>query len=140
MHQKRASDLIMDGCEPPCGCWNLNSGPSEEQSVLLPAESSRQPPTLILTYCTHLLHPPIPNQWRPIPIGHFLCVATHHWEHTIQKFDFFFIGWTVHRPIRRDHKAGSKMCKTYSPLLLPPALAYMTDRNPKYDKMWEYIV
>ena len=31
---KRVSDLIMDGCEPPCGCWNLNSGPSEEQSVL----------------------------------------------------------------------------------------------------------
>ncbi|GAB1301764.1 Set1/Ash2 histone methyltransferase complex subunit ASH2 [Apodemus speciosus] len=34
-HQKRASDLIMDGCEPPYGCWDLNSGPSEEQSVLL---------------------------------------------------------------------------------------------------------
>jgi hypothetical protein len=24
-HQKRASDLITDGCEPPCGCWDLNS-------------------------------------------------------------------------------------------------------------------
>jgi hypothetical protein len=23
--QKRASDLITDGCEPPCGCWDLNS-------------------------------------------------------------------------------------------------------------------
>ncbi|KRY65434.1 hypothetical protein T4D_8955 [Trichinella pseudospiralis] len=22
----------MDGCEPPCGCWELNSGPLEEQS------------------------------------------------------------------------------------------------------------
>jgi hypothetical protein len=42
-HQKRASDLIMGGCEPPCGCWNLNSGPSEEQSVLLLAEPSFQP-------------------------------------------------------------------------------------------------
>jgi hypothetical protein len=30
--QKRESDLVMDGCEPPCGCWDLNSGPSEEQS------------------------------------------------------------------------------------------------------------
>jgi len=30
-HQKRASDLITDGCEPPCGCWELNSGPLEEQ-------------------------------------------------------------------------------------------------------------
>ena len=25
--QKRASDLIMDGNEPPCGCCDLNSGP-----------------------------------------------------------------------------------------------------------------
>ena len=32
--QKRASDLIMDGC------WELNSGPSGEQSVLLTAEPS----------------------------------------------------------------------------------------------------
>jgi hypothetical protein len=42
-HEKRASDLIMDGYEPPCGCWDLNSGPSEEQSVLLTAEPSPQP-------------------------------------------------------------------------------------------------
>jgi hypothetical protein len=41
--QKRASDPITDGCEPPCGCWNLNSGPLEEQSVLLTTESSLQP-------------------------------------------------------------------------------------------------
>jgi len=39
-HQKRASDLITDGCEPPRGCWELNSGPLEEQSVLLTAEPS----------------------------------------------------------------------------------------------------
>jgi hypothetical protein len=25
----------MDGCEPPCGCWDLNSWPSEEQSGAL---------------------------------------------------------------------------------------------------------
>jgi hypothetical protein len=30
--QKRVSDLIL---EPPCGCWDLNSGPLEEQSVPL---------------------------------------------------------------------------------------------------------
>jgi hypothetical protein len=29
------SDLITDGCEPPCGCWDLNSGPLEEQSGAL---------------------------------------------------------------------------------------------------------
>jgi hypothetical protein len=33
----------MGGWEPLCGCWNLNSGPSEEQPVLLPAEPSRHP-------------------------------------------------------------------------------------------------
>jgi hypothetical protein len=35
-----APDLIMDGCKPPCGCWDLNSWPSEEQSVLLTTEPS----------------------------------------------------------------------------------------------------
>jgi len=35
---ERASDPITDGCEPPCGCWDLNSGPLEEQSVLLTTE------------------------------------------------------------------------------------------------------
>jgi len=43
-HTRRGqSDLITDGCEPPCGCWELNSGPLEEQSVLLTAEPSLQP-------------------------------------------------------------------------------------------------
>jgi hypothetical protein len=52
MHQKRVSDLITGGCEPPCGCWDLNSGPLEEQSVLLPSESSRQPCILFFNmYC-----------------------------------------------------------------------------------------
>jgi hypothetical protein len=37
---KRASDPIIDGCEAPRGCWELNSGPEEEQSVLLSAEPS----------------------------------------------------------------------------------------------------
>jgi hypothetical protein len=33
-----------DGCEPPCGnCWELNSGPLEEQSVLLTVEPALQP-------------------------------------------------------------------------------------------------
>jgi hypothetical protein len=43
MHRKRASDPITDGCEPPYGCWELNSGPLEEQSVLLTAKPSLQP-------------------------------------------------------------------------------------------------
>jgi hypothetical protein len=28
--QKRAPDLIKDGFEPPCGCWELNSAHLEE--------------------------------------------------------------------------------------------------------------
>ena len=36
-------DLITDGCEPPCGCWELNSGPLEEQAMLLTSEPSLQP-------------------------------------------------------------------------------------------------
>ena len=46
--QKRASEPITDGCEPPCGCWELNSSPLEEQSVLLTTEPSLHPPGLIL--------------------------------------------------------------------------------------------
>jgi hypothetical protein len=46
-HQKRESGLVTDGCELPCGCWDLNSGPSEEQSVLLTAEPSLQPPVIL---------------------------------------------------------------------------------------------
>ena len=46
-HQKRASDLITDDCEPPCGCWELNSEFLEEQPVLLTSEPSRQPHNLL---------------------------------------------------------------------------------------------
>ena len=33
--RKRASNLIIDGCEPPCGFWELNSEHLKEQSMLL---------------------------------------------------------------------------------------------------------
>ena len=36
--QKRASDALGDGCKAPRGCWELNSGPLEEQPVLSTAE------------------------------------------------------------------------------------------------------
>ena len=39
-HQKKTSDLITDGCEPSYGCWELNSEPLEEPSVLLTTEPS----------------------------------------------------------------------------------------------------
>ena len=37
---------ITDGCEPACSCWELNSGPLEEQLVLLTAEPSLQSMTV----------------------------------------------------------------------------------------------
>ena len=47
-HQKSVSDLVTDGCEPTCGCWDLNSGPSGEQLVLLTTEPSHQPKKVLL--------------------------------------------------------------------------------------------
>ena len=41
--RKGESDLITDGCESPSGCWELNSGPLVEQSVLLTAKPSLLP-------------------------------------------------------------------------------------------------
>jgi hypothetical protein len=42
-HQKRTSDPITGGREPPCGCWELNSGPLKDQSVLSKPKPSLQP-------------------------------------------------------------------------------------------------
>jgi hypothetical protein len=50
LHARR--DLITDGCEPPCGCWELNSGSLEEQAMLLTAEPSLQ--LLILFFDIYL--------------------------------------------------------------------------------------
>ena len=37
---------VIDSCELPCGSWELNPGPLEEQSVLLTIEPFLQPPPL----------------------------------------------------------------------------------------------
>jgi hypothetical protein len=42
-HQKKTSYPITDGCELPCGCWELNWGPLESHSALLTTEPSLQP-------------------------------------------------------------------------------------------------
>ena len=36
--QKKALDSTVDGCEPPHGCWELNSGTLEEHLMLLTTE------------------------------------------------------------------------------------------------------
>jgi hypothetical protein len=43
---------ITDGCEPPRGCWELNTGPLEEQLVLLTAKPSLQPPMFVYLIIT----------------------------------------------------------------------------------------
>jgi hypothetical protein len=45
-HTRRGGSST-DGCEPPCGCWELNLGPLEEQSVLLNTEPPLQPHTSV---------------------------------------------------------------------------------------------
>ena len=56
-HQKRALVPITGGCEPPCGCWELNSAPLKEWSLLLISEPSLQSLVLfifilcILVFC-----------------------------------------------------------------------------------------
>jgi len=47
---------IPDSCELPCGCWELNLDPLEEQSVLLSTEPSLQPHATILH--KNILHHP----------------------------------------------------------------------------------
>ena len=45
---------VTNSCELPCGCWELNPGPLQEQQVFLTTEPSLQPlfqdliPTMIM--------------------------------------------------------------------------------------------
>lgn len=53
-YQKRASDSVIDGCETPWGCWELNSGFLEEQPVLLNPWAISPAPCLVFetwSYC-----------------------------------------------------------------------------------------
>lgn len=42
---------VTDHCEPPYGCWDLNSSPLEEQLVLLPPVPCLQPLTAPTAVC-----------------------------------------------------------------------------------------
>jgi hypothetical protein len=56
----------MDGCEPPCGCWNLNSGPSEEQLALLTTKPSHQPIfVFIILFLFFVFFPDRVSLYRP---------------------------------------------------------------------------
>jgi hypothetical protein len=69
-HQKRASDPITDGCEQPCGCWQLNSRSLDKQSLLLATEPSLQPYPFFFFFNFRLSHAQImwllwTKRWTP---------------------------------------------------------------------------
>jgi hypothetical protein len=72
--KKRASDPPVDGCEPPCGCWELNPGPLEEQPVLLTPEPSLQPHVCSLNYsrCTILAPQKLGASFQSCTMGSIL--------------------------------------------------------------------
>jgi hypothetical protein len=76
-YQKKASDLITGGCELPCGCWDLNSGPLEGQSVLLPAESSLQSANLVLKAAMILVYNNHSIKSRPVVAVKDMHVVKH---------------------------------------------------------------
>lgn len=43
---------VMDGCEPQCGCWELNLGHPKEQPIFLTAEPSLQSTILLGMYAS----------------------------------------------------------------------------------------
>lgn len=47
MPEEGTRSRYIDGFEPPCGCWELYSGPLEEQTVLFTSEPSLQPGLLV---------------------------------------------------------------------------------------------
>ena len=47
---KEGTRSYYDGFEPPCGCWELYSGPMEEHPVLLTNEPSLQPLNMCLSF------------------------------------------------------------------------------------------
>jgi hypothetical protein len=60
----------------PCGCWDLNPGPLEGQSVLLPAEPSLQPVCFLVAPRTTGVVPPTLNLALPHPSS---MKKMHHW-------------------------------------------------------------
>jgi hypothetical protein len=60
---------MTDGCEPPFGYGELNSGPLEEQSVLLNSEPSPSPVYFFLTHRHKIINYAIWGQllWKDNP-------------------------------------------------------------------------
>ena len=74
---------ITDDFAPPCGCWELNSGPLQEQSGLLTAEPSLQPScvssilSLLRSLCTDTMPGLIPTRLSSVKFGSPLHTQHH---------------------------------------------------------------
>jgi hypothetical protein len=112
----------MDGCEPPCGCWDLNSEPLDEQSVLVTAEPSLQFPSFLmvvlhtcacmrtLTHFIMFLFSPLPHSlfitsYPSVtdclpPSGsfcyHVMCILSVSFPSSSSLKDFFEMGARIH--------------------------------------------
>lgn len=67
IRQKRGWDSITEGCEPPYGFWEMNSGPLEEWSVFLTTGPFFQPLLCLsaLPGCVSMYHMCAGCSWRP---------------------------------------------------------------------------
>ena len=55
---------VIDSCELPCECWELNLDPLEEKPVLLTVEPPLQPQTL--TFLKDQMAPAFPKKMLPL--------------------------------------------------------------------------
>jgi hypothetical protein len=86
--QKRASDLVTDGCEPSCGCWDLNFGPSEEESGALTHWAISPARSRCLMYNLPLSSNPLPLpplDYSPVLRSHLRSRALFHNENIIKQ-------------------------------------------------------
>ena len=85
-----SSALITDGCEPPCGSQNSDSGPSEEQSVLLTTEPSHWPRTNVFSWFSRKASDdkrPCPHYCSGSDMAHTLTLI---WSRTV-----FMVHWMI---------------------------------------------
>jgi hypothetical protein len=96
----------MDGCKPPCGCWDLNSGPSEKQSVLLTAKPSLQPQEVEILKGYIIFVIGINRSVIHCVLASFMCQLD--------------TGWSYHRERSFSWKSASMRfsCKAFSQLVM----------------------
>jgi hypothetical protein len=123
--------LTMDGC----GCWDLNSRPSEEQSVLLTIEPSLQPGSrylkcsysfvLISRFITLLgampLHHTVWSLSTELCMGYIICAShlcLYTWKPISCKAESSKVG-----DLKQDNRAGEMAQWLRAPTALPKVLS-----------------